>query len=66
MSLAVIDWPMCAYCGSPAACRGRYEDMTTEEYACDKCCGHGCEDGYCSSLDGYWAALASFAAPEAN
>ena len=66
MTRALEDWPRCATCGKPASCLGRYEAMDTEEYACDECCGHGCEDGYCASLDGYWAALAAFAAPEDN
>jgi len=40
----------CAHCGKPATCIGRYESMTKEEPACDDCCGHGNEDGYCSPI----------------
>lgn len=41
----------CTICGKPAACIGRYEDMTEQEPACDECCGHGCEDGECFPID---------------
>ena len=37
----------CTNCGLPATCVGQYESMETEEPACDNCCGHACEDGYC-------------------
>ena len=44
--------PACADCGKPAACYGTYEGRSG--FACDECCGHGCEDGYCFALpDGY-------------
>jgi hypothetical protein len=36
----------CAHCRKPATCRGAYEGRG-EAYACDDCCGHGCEDGRC-------------------
>lgn len=42
----------CEYCGNPATCLGRYEAMTSDTYACDRCCGHGCEDGRCEPLAG--------------
>jgi len=43
--------PMCETCpGQPATCIGRYEDMTSDGYGCDGCCGHGCEDGECRQL----------------
>ena len=43
---------MCDHCGeNPAACRGSYE-MAPEANACDTCCGHGCENGWCESIDG--------------
>ena len=29
-----------------AACYGAYENETPS-YACNDCCGHGCEDGRC-------------------
>jgi len=38
---------VCAVCGKPATCLGQYDNMTEEAYACDDCCGHGCEDGKC-------------------
>lgn len=38
--------PACAECGKPATCFGSYEDRP-HAYACDACCGHGCEDGRC-------------------
>jgi hypothetical protein len=40
----------CEWCGKPATCVGRYEDMTEAKPACDGCCGHGCEDGYCEPI----------------
>lgn len=42
--------PVCAICGKPAACLGRYEDPGPDEYACDSCCAHGNEDGHCVPL----------------
>ena len=39
----------CDHCGKPATCYGSYENLPSS-YACDDCCGHGCEDGYCESL----------------
>lgn len=36
----------CGCCGEPATCFGSYE-MREPDFACDKCCGHGCEDGRC-------------------
>lgn len=42
--------PVCAMCGQPATCFGRYEAMTEDVYACDGCCGHGCEDGRCTPV----------------
>jgi hypothetical protein len=41
--------PKCATCGKPATCYGSYEDKPPE-YACDNCCGHGCEDGHCDPI----------------
>lgn len=43
--------PVCWECGQPATCLGKYEAMTGWYYACDSCCGHGCEDGKCYPLD---------------
>ena len=31
----------------PATCFGAYEAQEHWDYACDVCCGHGCEDGQC-------------------
>jgi hypothetical protein len=42
----------CAVCGEPATCIGAYEGQTEESPACDACCGHGCEDGKCTPIDG--------------
>lgn len=43
---------MCEHCGErPAACLGRYEDMEEDAYACNVCCAHGCEDGYCEPIE---------------
>ena len=39
--------PRCAHCDKPATCFGSYEDSVSWGYACDECCGHGCEDGQC-------------------
>lgn len=42
----------CACCGAAAACVGVYEDPAgAPAPACDGCCGHGNEDGWCVSLD---------------
>lgn len=40
--------PACRFCGFEATCHGTYEGETG--YACDTCCGHGCEDGWCERL----------------
>jgi len=42
--------PKVCECGRPAACFGAYEDGLSPAYACDECCGHGCEDGHCESV----------------
>lgn len=41
----------CAHCGAPSTCVGSYEDHEPVEGACDTCCGHGCEDGWCKQHD---------------
>ncbi len=38
--------PRCSICDNPATCYGAYEGQDPH-YACDDCCGHGNEDGYC-------------------
>lgn len=41
----------CAHCGKPATCYGVYEDNAKPiERACDGCCGHGNEDGWCEPI----------------
>lgn len=42
------DSPECGICGKPAVCFGSYDG--NQDYACDECCGHGCEDGSCYPL----------------
>ena len=38
---------VCEICGKkPATCFGSYEGQP-ESFACDDCCGHGNEDGFC-------------------
>ena len=44
-------------CGNVAACIGLYEPWSKhqpEAPACDECCGHGCEDGYCYKLENFF------------
>lgn len=52
--LRKISSPNCAHCldvpANPATCIGAYEGMEDETPACDVCCGHGNEDGYCKQL----------------
>lgn len=44
-------WPVCQSCDHAlATCFGAYEDSTPVEWACDLCCGHGNEDGWCKPL----------------
>lgn len=44
-------WPTCQHCNhAPASCFGVYEKSTPVEWACDLCCGHGNEDGWCRPL----------------
>lgn len=40
----------CHVCGKPASCIGRYEGHGDYAPACDACCGHGNEDGWCKPL----------------
>jgi hypothetical protein len=43
----------CAHCGKPAACVGCYESPTNPvQRACDECCQHGNEDGWCKQYGG--------------
>lgn len=46
----------CAHCGKPATCVGAYEleavgDEPGLQPACDDCCGHGNEDGFCRPIE---------------
>ena len=42
---------ICEYCHTnPATCSGTYEGSEGRQLACDDCCGHACEDGYCTPL----------------
>jgi len=42
---------MCDHCGErPAACFGAYEGVEEGSFACDVCCGHGNEDGWCEPV----------------
>jgi hypothetical protein len=39
----------CDHCDNQATCIGDYEGHE-DLFACDDCCGHGCEDGFCNQL----------------
>jgi len=54
---------ICATCGAPATCFGRYEDMVLPAFACDGCCQHGNETGRCVFAD---EALSYYARPLAT
>lgn len=42
----------CAHCGKPATCFGKYESNTAlVQRACDDCCAHGNEDGWCKPYE---------------
>lgn len=48
--------PLCEICGAKATCFGAYEGAYDPEgeaaaYHCDRCCGHGNEDGWCKPVD---------------
>lgn len=42
---------VCAHCGGGTVCIGRYGTAERFTFACNKCCGHGNEDGQCFMLD---------------
>jgi hypothetical protein len=42
---------ICHHCGKPATCFGSYEDNLHPAFACDECCGHGNEDGWCEPVE---------------
>ena len=41
--------PTC-FCGRPVTCIGEYEPGSGVRGACDTCCGHGNEDGWCRPI----------------
>ena len=41
----------CSGCGEPATCVGAYESEEDLGFACDTCCGHGNENGWCVDLE---------------
>lgn len=45
--------PICDRCGQLATCLGAYEGTEIPDYACDNCCGHGNEDGWCRPISRY-------------
>jgi hypothetical protein len=45
-------------CGNPASCYGEYDSH--KGFACDTCCGHGNEDGWCLTLDEYDAGVSNY------
>lgn len=48
----------CVICGKPASCFGVYEQPDQPiAFACDACCGHGNEDGWCKPIDELLAAF---------
>lgn len=52
---ARLRWPKCANChktpANDATCFGTYEDPAHPvEFACDECCGHSNEDGWCEQI----------------
>lgn len=49
--------PKCSHCGNPATCFGSYERPDAHGFACDECCGHGCEDGHCAQLQETFEAM---------
>lgn len=56
--------PRCASCGvNTATCFGAYEDPEAQPgFACDDCCGHGNEDGWCvpiAEIPAKWAQVAA-------
>lgn len=42
---------VCSQCRErPATCFGQYDGAEKPEPACDTCCGHGNEDGWCEPI----------------
>ena len=43
---------ICAHCQEkPALCVGQYDNMPETLPACDDCCGHANEDGFCDPIE---------------
>jgi hypothetical protein len=42
--------PKCRTCERPAVCVGYGEEWENLDFACDECCGHGNEDGWCTPI----------------
>lgn len=45
---------ICAICGKPATCVGVYDPAHEDQDpapACDSCCGHGNETGWCTPIE---------------
>ena len=52
---------LCPHCNAqPIVCVGRYEGHGSVHGACDTCCGHGNEDGWCIHLDDHEEIIAAF------
>lgn len=49
--VTVVEAAHCNNCGEPATCVGRHDNQERDVFSCDTCCGHGCEDGHCTTLD---------------
>lgn len=58
--------PMCRHCETRATCVGEYERTDHDiGFACDECCGHGNEDGWCIPIcdaDGWMSTVSRAAA----
>ena len=50
----LCDAARCHVCNAQATCIGSHhdecDDDVVDEFACDECCGHCCEDGHCDPL----------------
>jgi hypothetical protein len=59
---------LCDHCGErPAVCIGKYDEASgIEELACNECCGHGNEDGYCYGLSALCSVRSALLAAEAR
>ncbi len=51
LAAAMRDAALCEGCRKPATCVGEYETCGEHVgFACDDCCGHGNEDGWCEPI----------------